>query len=90
MATPTPWQVANVKRRIQYRRIEAYKYDPYNFSHVTTTNGTNVAVTVPATGPNAAGATPPTSTRQIESVTVIATGTERDVIYGNNLGSPRA
>ena len=89
MATPTPWQVANRRFPPRRKRVETYVYDPYNFSHVTTTNGTNVAVTVPSTGPNAAGATPPTSARQIESVTIITYGTEKDVVYGNNLGSPR-
>ena len=89
MATPTPWQVAGRRTPLVTRRVEKYTYDPYNFSHVTSTNGTNVAVTVPCTGPNAAGATPPTSARQVESVTVLTTGTEGDVVYGNNFGTPR-
>lgn len=90
MGTPTPWQVAGRRFPPKSRRIETYAYDPYNFSHVTTTNGTNVTLVIPCTGPNSAGAPPPTSVRTVTGVTIIVTGGTDTPGYGNNFGTPPA
>ena len=87
MATPTPWQVAAYKKPT-VKRTPVYAYDPYNFSLVTTSNGTNPPVTIPATGPNAAGAVFPTSARTVINVLVEVVGTNAVVEYGNNLAGP--
>ena len=89
MGESTPWQVAGHRFPPKSRRIEDYAYDPYNFSHVTVTNGTNATLVIPPTGPNSIGAPPPTSARTITSVTFITTGGTDTPGYGNNLGTPR-
>lgn len=83
----TPWQVA-ARRAPTVSRKPVYGYDPYNFSHVTTSNGTNPRVAIPATGPHAIGAPPPSSTRQVVAVEVTVIGTNASAEYGNNLGGP--
>jgi hypothetical protein len=89
MATPTPWQVAAAGRRPPpARRIEHYVRDPYNFSHLTVSNGTNPQLRIPPTGPNSAGAPPPTSAPTIESVEIIVYGTNPNATYGVNTGTP--
>lgn len=85
----TPWQVA-ARKAATVRVTPVYRRDPYNFSSVTTSNGTNPRVTIPATGPHAAGAPPPVSARTVIDYTVTTTGTETWPGYGNNLGTPVA
>lgn len=84
MATPTPWQIAAHKAPT-VKRKPVYGYQPYDFSHITTSNGTNPRVTIPATGPHAIGATPPTDRRQIVAVEITVVGTNASDEYGNNL-----
>lgn len=85
MASPTPWQLANVNRRPVTVRTPVFVRDTYNFSSVSVSNGTNPTVAIPATGPNAAGAPPPSSTRSVDHYEVTVTGTERNVVYGVNV-----
>ena len=87
MATPSPWQVALPRRPQHVKKIDVYAYDPYNFSHLTTTSGTNPVIRIPAVGPNAAGAVYPTSARTIVDVIVKVWGTHAPD-YGNNSGVP--
>ena len=89
MATPTPWAVA-ARRAPTLKRTFFYTYDPYNFSHVTAYSGFNPRVVVPATGPHAIGAPPPTSARQIAFVEVMVVEPGPPSGYGNNLGGPGA
>lgn len=89
MATPTPWQVAGPRQPTRRQTVDVFARDTYNFGWPTTTSGTNVELVIPATGPNAAGAPPPTSARTIIETTIIMTGTEVGVVYGNNLGDPK-
>jgi hypothetical protein len=88
MAEFTPVVPAAAKPPSKPVQRVIYAYDPYNFSHVTTTSGTNIQVIVPATGPHAAGAPPPRDTRTV--VEIISLGTTARVEYGNNFGTPGA
>lgn len=83
MSTPVPWQLA-ARKAPRVRKTYVYKRDPYNFSHVTTSNGTNPQIVIPCTGPHAAGAVWPVSAPTIESVQVTLTGTTTNVVYGVN------
>lgn len=87
MAEMTPWQVAGRKTQT-VKRVPVYARDPYNFSSVSASSGTNhPRVCIPATGPNAIGAPPPVSVRTVESYIVTVTGTNASD-YGNNLHTP--
>jgi hypothetical protein len=86
MAEPTPWQSAGRKKPTYVKKIVA-QYDVYNFSHVTTSNGTNPPLRIPCDGPNAAGAPPPSSSPQIETIIVTSQGTDAPV-YGSNFARP--
>ena len=72
-ATPTPWQLAQ-PTQATVRKIEHYKRDPYNFSSVSVSQGTNPVVYIPQDGPHAAGAIPPSRFPEVASVEVIVTG----------------
>ena len=86
MAEATPWQSAG-RKPVTYAKKIVARYDPYNFSHVTTTNGTNPPLTIPCTGPGSAGAVPPSSSPQVEAIVVTAYGTDAPV-YGSNFARP--
>ena len=71
MATPTPFNLAK-PQFLPVRRVEHYARDVYNFSYTSVSQGTNnPVVVIPASGPHAAGAIPPSKFPQIDSVTVI-------------------
>jgi len=86
MAEATPWQAA-ARRKTVYKKTAVYTYDPYNFSHVTTSNGTNPPMVIPCTGPGSAGAIPPSSSPQVAYVVMTATGTNWPEM-GSNLHQP--
>lgn len=86
MSTPIPWTLAQVKQP-KIRRRFVYMYDPYNFPHETTTNGTNPTLMIPECGRNAAGATNPNKQPILIRTDIIVSGTEAP-IYGNNFGEP--
>lgn len=86
MAEATPWQIA-ARQKPKVRTTYVTAYDPYNFSHVTTSSGTNPPVVIPCTGPGSAGAVPPTARPQIVAIVVTATGTNQPE-YGSNLPRP--
>lgn len=88
MAEATPWQSA-ARKRVTYEKKIVASYDPYNFSHVTTTNGTNPPLVIPCDGPGAAGAVPPSSSPQVETIIVVSHGTDAP-IYGSNFARPTA
>lgn len=74
MATPTPWQLTRPSLPT-VRKREVFAYDPYNFGSTSTTQGTDSpAVRIPATGPHAAGAVPPTKWPSVITVEVVITG----------------
>lgn len=85
MASPTPWQLANVNRHPATVRKPVYARDTYNFSSVSVSNGTNPTVAIPATGPNSAGAPPPSDVRTVLSYDITTTGTLQNVVYGVNV-----
>lgn len=80
--------MAQPTRPGRVQKTPVYAYDPYNFSHVTTTSGTNPAITIPTIGIHAIGATQPTSTRTVVAVEVTVIGTNPNPGYGNNFGTP--
>ena len=82
MAEPTPWQLSQPKQPT-VRHIEHFVRDPYNFSYPSTSQGTNPVVVIPADGPHAAGAIPPSKFPEIASVEVIVTGSAAPT-YGVN------
>jgi hypothetical protein len=82
MAENTPWQLA-AKKPATYTKKSVYRYDPYNFDHMSVSNGTNSVVVIPMTGPHAAGAVPPNSFQQNVSVTIVASGTNQPVMGSN-------
>lgn len=86
MAEATPWQSA-VRKKPTYEKKIVTRYDVYNFSHLTTTNGTNPALVIPCDGPGAAGAVPPSSSPQVETIIVTSHGTDAP-IYGSNFARP--
>jgi hypothetical protein len=87
MADFTPWQIA-ARKAPRATTTYVVAYDPYNFSHITTTNGTNPPLTIPCDGPGAAGAVPPTSRPEIVAIEITLSGTNQPT-YGSNLGEPR-
>jgi len=66
MAEFTPWALAQPRNPPPISKVTVYARDPYNFSW-RTPDGT----IIPAVGPNAAGATNPTSVPTIQSVEII-------------------
>ena len=86
MSEPTPWQVA-AQKKPKYEKTVVTEYDPYNFSRVTQSNGTNPPLVIPCDGPGAAGAVPPSSSPQVETIIVTAHGTDAPV-YGSNFARP--
>ena len=83
MASPSPWQLSQ-RQQATYRKVEVFARDLYNFSYVSVSQGTNnPPVQIPAMGPAAAGAVPPSKFPQVVAVEVIVTGSAAPT-YGVN------
>jgi hypothetical protein len=88
MAEPSPWQLS-ARKKTAYKKTYVYQYDPYNFSHVSVSHGTNEAVIIPCDGPHAAGAVTPSSAPQVLAIVLTATGTNQFEM-GSNFHQPLA
>lgn len=88
MASPVPFQLAN-RKAPTIKKHAVFSRDPYNFPVPPTKPGASTTLAsglwqgIPACGPNAAGATPPTLYQSVAEVEITVTGsTTAD--YGKN------
>jgi hypothetical protein len=85
MAELVPTLLA-LNRQPIYSKHIVYKRDTYNFSSVSITNGDLPKVAIPATGPNAAGATVPNASPAVDHIDlVLLSNPVKD--YGVNMRS---
>jgi hypothetical protein len=91
MAEPTPFQLAARKRLPRVTVQTVYARDPYNFPTppqrpgASTTLASGLWQGIPACGPNAAGATPPTKYQSVAETIITVTGSIAPE-YGDNNG----
>jgi hypothetical protein len=93
VATPTPFQLAN-RKAPQIVTTNVYTYDPYNFPQPPARPGASTSFAsglwqgIPACGPHAAGAPPPTKFLTVAETVITITGSVTPD-YGNNRGNPQ-
>lgn len=92
MASPTPFALAN-RKLATFTVTYKYTYDPYNFPQPPKRPGASTSLAsglwqgIPACGPNAAGATPPTKFLTVAETIITVTGSVTSD-YGANTQQP--